>query len=489
VIDSTRHSQYLGSMPSLSIRTKLFIAILLACSIAVTASLSFVHFQFRYTYLEFVRQQENEHLQQLKTTLVAYYAKHGSWENLKKDRRQWFLLQRSLREQTETEINDLPPAPSLNRLTQFDVRRRTVLLDADHQLVQGIQLKDPPDLEYKLEWNQQVVGYLGLYQRTGFSESSEDAKFLEKQNRTLFIIALMTLLGSMLVAFLFARQLVRPIQRLRHSTSELADGNYATRIAEVGGDELGQLSSDFNQLAQRLQQNEQARRQWIQDIAHELRTPLSILRGEIEAIQDGINQVDDATIHSLHQEALHLQRLVEDLYTLSMSDSGALIYQKTEIDLLKVLKDSLNQFESSFQEAGLTLEQQLPKDQPTLIQADEQRLQQLFHNLLKNTLRYTDAPGRLLVKYKTQGQMAEISFQDTAPSVPDEAIPHLFERLFRVENSRNRLTGGAGIGLSICHNIVEAHSGSIQAEHAPLGGLQITIKLPLKTLTQKSNRG
>ena len=102
-------------MPSFSIRTKLFIAILLACSIAVTAALSFVHFQFRYTYLEFVRQQETEHLQQLKTTLITYYAKQGTWDKLKKDRRQWFLLQRSLREQTELETNDLPPAPSINR--------------------------------------------------------------------------------------------------------------------------------------------------------------------------------------------------------------------------------------------------------------------------------------------------------------------------------------------------------------------------------------
>lgn len=474
-------------MLSFSIRTKLFIAIFLACSIAVAAALSFVHFQFRLTYLEFVRQQENEHLQQLKTTMLAYYAQHGSWENLKKDRRQWFLLQRPLREQTETESKDLPPAPSLNRLTRFDVRRRTVLLDANHQLVQGIQLKDPPDLEYQLEFKQQIIGYLGLYQRTGFSDSSEDAKFLEKQNRTLVIIAFMTLLGSLLVAFLLARQLVRPIQHLRHSTSELADGNYATRIAELGRDELGQLSSDFNRLAERLQQTEQARRQWIQDIAHELRTPLSILRGEIEAIQDGINQADEHTIHSLHQETLHLQRLVEDLYTLSLSDSGALSYHKTEIDLVSSLTMSVNQFEHSFHEQGLTINNRIPTKATAWIQADEQRLQQLFHNLFKNSLRYTDAPGCLELQFKKQGHFAEIIFADTAPSVPDAALPHLFERLFRVESSRNRLTGGAGIGLSICHNIVEAHSGSIQASHSPLGGLQITVKLPLKIVNKKIN--
>jgi two-component system sensor histidine kinase BaeS len=475
-------------MFSFSIRTKLFIAILLACSIAVTAALSFVHFQFRYTYLEFVRQQETEHLQQLKETLLGYYAKYNTWDYLKRDRRQWFVLQRPLRETSES--NDMPPAPSLNMLTQFDVRRRTVLMDANHQLVQGIQLKSPPDLEYKLEVDQKIIGYLGLYQRTGFNESSEDAKFLEKQNNTLVIIALMTLLGSMLVAFLLARQLVRPIQRLRHSTSELADGNYATRITDVGQDELGQLSSDFNQLAQRLQQNEQARRQWIQDIAHELRTPLSILRGEIEAIQDGINEADEETIHSLHQEALHLQRLVEDLYTLSMSDSGALSYQKTELDLAAVLRESLNQFEHSFKEQNLELHEDSSLTAGSVyVQADQQRLQQLFNNLLKNSLRYTDAPGTLQVSLQQVSNFAEITFADTAPSVPDEALPHLFERLFRVDNSRNRLTGGAGIGLSICHNIVEAHGGSIQASHSPLGGLQITIKLPLKILSKKINRG
>ncbi|HPY41578.1 MAG TPA: ATP-binding protein, partial [Thiolinea sp.] len=458
-----------------------------ACSVAVAAALSFVHFQFRYTYLEFVRQQENEHLQQLKSALLTYYAKQGNWESLKNDRRQWFQLQRPLRELTET--NDLPPAPSLNRLTQFDVRRRTVLLDAHHQLIQGIQLKTPPEVEFKLEFNQQLIGYLGLYQRTGFSESSEDAKFLEKQNRTLFIIALMTLGGSMLVAFLLARQLVRPIQRLRFSTSELAAGNYATRVAEVGKDELGQLSSDFNQLAERLQQTEQARKQWIQDIAHELRTPLSILRGEIEAIQDGIALADEATIHSLHQEALHLQRLIEDLYTLSMSDSGALTYHKVAIDLLPVLQESLNQFEHSFQEHGLQLGRKIPSHWTAIVQGDEQRLQQLFHNLLKNSLRYTDAPGTLEVSARESAETIEICFQDTPPQVPDEALTHLFERLFRVESSRSRLTGGAGIGLSICHNIVEAHGGSIAASHSPLGGLQITVKLPLKAVAKKINRG
>lgn len=485
-------------MIKFSIRTKLFIAILLACSVAVTAALGFFRFQFERTYLEFVRQQENQHLQQLKDTLLTYYATAGTWETLRSDRRHWFRLQRPPRPAAEE--NDAPPPIAMSlpvAQTIYDVRRRTVLLDENYLLIQGLELPGKPDIEHTLTYQGKVIGYLGLYQRTGFSESSDDAKFLAQQNKTLLIIALSTLLGSMLVALLFSRQLVKPIQSLRNSTSELADGNYAVRIAEVSGDELGQLSHDFNQLAARLQQTEQARRQWILDIAHELRTPLSILRGEIEAIQDGINAADTQTIYSLHQETLHLQRLVEDLYALSMSDSGALSYHKTELDIIQVLRETITQFESRFRDQGLTLDTRHISHSAIPVQGDNQRLQQLFQNLLKNSLRYTDAPGTLSISTHMQKGRVEINFADSAPAVPEESLPRLFERLYRVDSSRNRATGGAGIGLSLCHNIMEAHGGTISAAHSDLGGLQITLRLPtktaqplpLKTSLKKTKRG
>ncbi len=478
-------------MITFNIRTKLFIVIVLTCSVTVMAALGFFRFQFQRTYLAFVQEQEEQHLTQLSDILISYYAEHGSWQALQNNRRNWFLLQRTLWQADNNDTEDLadsaddphsrPPIHNntFSATTVRDIRRRTILLDGQRRRIQGMERDAAPEIERSLQLNGQIIGYLVLYKRQHFNNGSEDAKFVESQSKTLLIVALATLLGSMLVAWLVARQLVKPIHRLRQGAGELADGQYATRIKTVGRDELGQLSTDFNQLAERLQHNEQARRQWIMDIAHELRTPLSVLRGEIEAIQDGISQADTPTVNSLHQETLHLQRLVEDLYALSMSDNGALSYHKQPVELVHTLSETLEQFEPQCHEQGLTLDTHGMAADSIYIQADPQRLQQLFQNLIKNSLRYTDAPGTLYVSLKRQQEVAEIIFQDTAPGVPDESLPRLFERLYRVEHSRNRATGGAGIGLSICHNIVNAHGGSIQASHAEAGGLKITIHLPI----------
>ena len=210
-----------------------------------------------------------------------------------------------------------------------------------------------------------------------------------------------------------------------------------------------------------------------------MRTPLAILRGEIEAIQDGINQADAQTLASLHQEAVHLERLVNDLYDLSMSDNGALSYQKSRVNLTQVLQETLTVYHTVLQEKQLYLDSQAIKPQAVWLQADSQRLHQLFKNLLENSLRYTDKPGTLQVATYISPTYIEIVFQDSAPGVPPEALSRLFDRLYRVEGSRNRATGGAGIGLSICKNIVEAHQGSISAAPASLGGLAIRIKLPI----------
>lgn len=297
------------------------------------------------------------------------------------------------------------------------------------------------------------------------------------------MVGLLTLLSSFLIAFLLSRKLVKPIHSLRRSSNELASGNYGTRIDVHSHDELGLLSHDFNRLAETLQEHEKSRQQWIMDIAHELRTPLSILRGEIEAIQDGISQADPQTIQSLHQETIHLQRLVEDLYTLSISDGGSLTYHKKPLDLAELLQDTLAQFTNQLQEAQLTLTREI-KDSVSF-EGDPQRLQQLFQNLIRNSLRYTDMPGKLHVTLNTTADQVIITFSDSAPGVPTESLPRLFERLYRVESSRNRATGGAGIGLSISYNITQAHGGLITAEPSPLGGLSVIITLPCNPTTTK----
>jgi two-component system sensor histidine kinase BaeS len=283
---------------------------------------------------------------------------------------------------------------------------------------------------------------------------------------------------SIVVALFLARQLLLPIRRIVTGVKALATGNYHTRIKANGHDELGQLSQHFNSLAQTLQQNEVARRQWIADISHELRTPLSVLRGELEALQDGVRKPTPERIHSLHSEILSLSKLVEDLYQLSLSDAGGMNYHKEAINLTDIVLDVQQHFVSRFADRGINL-REISNPQIILpVFADKRRLQQLFSNLAENSCRYTNEGGFCEITLYRTKQTVMVTFQDSAPSVPQAALPKLFDRLFRVEKSRSRELGGAGLGLAICKNIVEAHGGIILAYQSQYGGLSIQVELP-----------
>jgi len=227
-----------------------------------------------------------------------------------------------------------------------------------------------------------------------------------------------------------------------------------------------------------LEDNENARQRWIADISHELRTPLAILRGEIEAIIDGVRESNVKSMTSLHQEVIQLTRLVNDLYELSLSDLGALNYKKTELDIVDLVTSSIASFEDSFAQKNIEMQQHLTS-QAIMIVGDKERLLQLLTNLLKNTLKYTDPNGILKIDISQNAEQAILNIQDSPPGVSDRDMPKLFDRLFRVESSRNRALGGAGLGMAIVKNIVEAHQGEIEAQNSPLGGLWITIKLPI----------
>lgn len=176
-----------------------------------------------------------------------------------------------------------------------------------------------------------------------------------------------------------------------------------------------------------------------------------------------------------------MERLVNDLYELSMSDIGALTYKKIEVDPVGILEETVELFENRFHDKGLTLRMELPTDFSRFHLGDPDRLQQLFTNLLENSLRYTDTPGGLEVSAEHDKDHILIRFQDSSPGVLPEQFEKIFDRLFRVDLSRKRGKNGAGLGLTICKNIVEAHQGSIVAHHSPLGGIEFSIKFPLRS--------
>jgi len=207
-----------------------------------------------------------------------------------------------------------------------------------------------------------------------------------------------------------------------------------------------------------------------------LRTPVAVLKGEIEALRDGVRQVDEKTTASLLEEAEHLSRLVTDLQTLALSDAGALDFNRKPLDLSMLVSQTGDSWRDRLKERSITLESQITTG--IWINGDSQRLRQLLHNLLENCYRYTSSGGRVVLTLASQGEQAVLTLDDSGPGLGKEQLPHVFERFYRAEESRARSSGGSGLGLSICRAIVEAHHGSIEADSNSLGGLRIRVILP-----------
>jgi two-component system sensor histidine kinase BaeS len=298
----------------------------------------------------------------------------------------------------------------------------------------------------------------------------------EQQNPRFAAIALGMLVAALALGAGLAHWLTRRVRAIARGAGALMRGDYAVRVPDAGGDELAHLARDFNALAATLAATRRARSQWIADIAHELRTPLAVLRGEIEALQDGVRPLGPASLGSLAQEVGHLGRLVDDLHTLSLADVGALTYHKEPLDLAELADEAIAMQRRALDQKGLALELHLERGATVL--ADETRLAQVFGNLLQNTLRYTDAPGKLAVAVRREGERVVLEWQDSSPGVPEADLPRLTERLFRVDASRSRAGGGSGLGLAIVKAIVEAHGGTFVARASRLGGLALEVALP-----------
>ncbi|MEM7292501.1 MAG: ATP-binding protein [Pseudomonadota bacterium] len=486
---------------SLGIRYKLFLTLLTTILFVVTGMTVFVQWSFDRGFLGYINTRDLEQLQPLVQALETEYAEAGNWQRITGSPHYWHEFLRS-------ELDSIFGRPirgekykrhdgeNGDRKKHKDkkytsreglvpksggIHRRICLLDADKNLL-AIGDRNPTtpketQLLAEITHEGETVGYLGLRSRDELSDTS-DLLFLEGQAELLLIIAAGVLVLAVVISLPLAQSLVSPIRKLHAATQRLSSGEYGDDIQIRRNDEIGALAKDFNALSHRLAETHIARKQWVADIAHELRTPLAILQGEVEAIIDGVREANDANIVSLHNELLRMSALVNDLYQLSMADIGALNLDRNSVNLVTCLDEAVDLVEDRLGAAGLELQRGYSSARKVMIKADAGRLHQLFTNLLENSLKYTDAPGVVRVEISESHKEVQIVVADSAPDVDPELRAKLFERLYRVESSRNRTAGGAGLGLSICASIVEAHDGSIAASEATLGGLAVNVKLP-----------
>jgi two-component system sensor histidine kinase BaeS len=448
-------------------------------------------------FLKFVNTMEQSGISRLAIRLETGYRSGQSWEFLRQDPARWQkLITESLPETgpppgergpiAPPPPERMPPHPPElpggrnpelppGRPHNFD--QRLFLLDQDRKVIIGAAEVLTGNRTTPLMYQGTIVGYLGLLPRTHISEVPHK-HFLKEQKQALALQAAVIVILAALFSLLVARRLVRPLHKLGQATHQLAAGEFTVRVPVTSEDELGLLANDFNVLAASLEKSEQSRRQWVADISHELRTPLAILRGEIEALQDGIHQPTPESISSLHSETLRLGRLVDDLYQLSLSDMGVLTYQKNSLDLSDLLRGIGTVYQPRCMAKGINLEMDLPLRGDATIWGDQERLYQLFSNLFDNALKYTDAGGEIRIMVQQDRDHLTVDLKDSAPGASLAELERLFDRLYRVESSRNRLSGGAGLGLAICRTIVEAHQGKVTAQPSDLGGVLIRVELP-----------
>ncbi|MCK4536360.1 MAG: HAMP domain-containing protein [Desulfuromonadales bacterium] len=473
-----------------SIKYKLTFAMLGGICIVVICMHLFGQWSFDRGFLRYVNSVEKPRLELLSNTLEETYSEQGSWDFLRDNPVAWLKILASTfpGQQADPEFIErlgkqyrdgkFPPQHGLSPEKERLFEMRVLLFDTENNLIFGLpKFIDSAEIE-ELNNQDTVIGYLGLAPQIQLSDIHQ-LEFVKRQKLSFILIAAGMLVVAALATLPLANRMVKPIRSLTSATRDLAAGRYGTRTKIIRSDELGQLSGDFNVLATTLEQNERARRQWTADISHELRTPLAVLRGEIEALQDKVRDITPHTLDTLHDEVMHLTRLVNDLYELSLSDLGALTYKKADTNVVEILQKAIKPFESRFLERGLSLKSDFSGMESVCLFADQERLLQLFTNLLENSLRYTDAGGELEIRADQGHDILTVHFQDSSPGVPKDDLPRLFDRLFRAEFSRNRAAGGAGLGLSICKNIVEAHDGRISAQTSPHGGLALAIEFPL----------
>lgn len=296
---------------------------------------------------------------------------------------------------------------------------------------------------------------------------SVDAAFLARQYRGLLLAAGGLLLLAVLGAVWVGRRWLRPVQEARQAAHRIAQGALDTRLTPRGQDELAELARDINTMAAFLQALEASRRRWIAELSHEMRTPLAVLRGEVECLIDGVRPLDRGALVSLQAEVARLTRLMDDFHQLALSDLRALPCTFSPLDAGALARDTATRLSARAAAAGLTLDCAVPTA-PVHAAWDHQRVDQLLTNLLENSLQYTDAPGRVRLALQVEdGTSATLTVDDTAPGVPPQSLPHLFEPLYRAEASRSRQSGGSGLGLAICEAIARSHGSRIAAEPSP----------------------
>ncbi|KGJ86488.1 ATP-binding protein [Colwellia psychrerythraea] len=498
----------------MKIQNKLFVFLFSYSLILVTVLVLLIQWSIGKGMVEYVISKEIDTLKPVLTNLSKEYQKENNWRSMTDNHPRFRqLISEQLtgsdfeskqkkfppehRRFNKTEhrpahmpehmpMHRPPPPKGFGKRPPPESEAHYALLDIDKKLIVGNYLKTLEYVKTPININNQVIGYFAISKRNQLTQGYE-VDFIKQQQHYLWLIGLFVMSLVVLVTLPLARHVVEPIKLITRGMHKLTQGDYQQTIELKRQDELSELSRDYNELALTLAENENARKRWLANISHELRTPVAILRGELEAMLDKVRPITENNIASANDEVKHLQRLIDDLNLLTSADIGGMRYRKQTEELVSLIQSEADKYRGYLADAGIELTLELGSQQSN-IYADKNRLFQLFENIINNAIKYSSATQfHISITFeKSTKNVAENILSDVTITLADNGVGvdevhfiHLFEHLYRVEDSRNRKTGGSGLGLSICRHIVTAHQGEISAQKSNLGGLAVKISLPL----------
>ena len=443
-----------------SIRNRLFLLLLRAFVIAVAF---LILFTLIITGVVLAYPSQSNPLYRLPTIarLETFYIARGSWDGVST------IFKNSL---------DIEAA-------QWN---SSILLDAqNHVVVDHGKPVDPPSSQVyqftnpspaiPININGMVVGKLVPGGNVAPSERRFTFRFLQPVILASVILAVF----ATLIGMLLTRRVVTPLAEVIVAADEIATGHLHTRVRVKGPDDLRDLSDSFNKMAGAMERNDHERREMLTDIAHELRTPITVLRGRLEGIIDGIYPADEEHIGPALEETYLLERLVDDLRLLTLAESRQLPFERQSINLVDLAQHVINIFQAQAEESKIQLSMQ-NTDAEVIAQLDPGRTEQVIGNLVYNALRYVPEGGKVWITVTSSGGEISLSISDNGPGVPEADLPFIFNRFWRGDKSRSRGSGGAGLGLAIARQLVEAQGGMIIARNAPEGGLQVVCNFPME---------
>ena len=322
-----------------------------------------------------------------------------------------------------------------------------------------------------------LIGTLYVAALPPRGQARKEEVFVGAVNRTLLLAALVSAGVALLVAFFLSRRILRPVAALTGAVRRMEDGDLSQRVNVSSKDEIGELARSFNSMADSLRRVEQLRQNMVNDVAHELRTPLTNIRCQIEALQDGLAQPTAAVMDSLHEEAMLLESLVDDLQVLALAEAGQLDLKPRQISVQGEVAQAVNGVERQLENGKLTIRVDI-EEASLLVFVDAKRFGQILRNLLNNAILHTPPGGTIAIKASQLDAEIEIMIADTGCGIAAADLPFVFERFYRSDASRDRATGGAGLGLAIVKQIVAAHGGKIRIESVIRKGTTVYLALP-----------